>query len=171
MTHIKKNVKGRKKGVDMDICNWYYSTNFNGRCKMKKIVRWLGAFGKSNSLEDSLNWELSNTSGEYAAEVIKDVAWGSEIYHATIGLLVSRTAVIKQFNGDCWSVKKDDGSLKKTRNPRNANGKHVECWVKPSYKAIVVDGQITKHNWKTVKAMANKYSLPVLDGNFKKIYN
>lgn len=147
------------------------------------FVRWLGAFGSSNSLEDSLIYELSLTNHEVACEVIKGRT--SKISHAKIGLQVYQQSIVKKFNGDCWSVKQKtscDGDilingkenwdnlakkeLRKTRNPKKAESKHGEAWaLTPCYKSIQVKSlrKVSESVLTTVFDIAEKYSLPVYE--------
>lgn len=140
-----------------------------------KVVRWLGSYGKANSLHASLQWELGQSvRQELAAEPIEGCTSG--IPQSKIGLLAARTAVIKIFNGDCWSIlvpfpSAEDGdlagaSLKKTRNPR-CSTLHREAWIRPEYRAIVVKGwnNIRPSTQKTLRWFAEMYHLPILDMN------
>ena len=102
------------------------------------IIRWLGAFGKSGDLQNSLDFESTRQlSNEVAAEPISGNQ--GHITHARIGLLVANSAIIKLFNGDCFSVKTENGQLKKTRNPRESLC-DSEAWVHPVYLGIVIKG-------------------------------
>ena len=121
------------------------------------FVRWLGAFGSSNSLEDSLIHELSLTNHEVACEVIKGRT--SKISHAKVGLQVYQQCIVKKFNGDCWSARQRTSTeglianpktkkvetqvfaheLRKNRNPKTASSSHKEAWaLTPCYKSIQV---------------------------------
>jgi len=87
-------------------------------------VRWLGAFGRTDGLHESIKYEL-DFHGEVAVEkIIKE----SYIRHARVGLIVPNKAIVKVFSGDCWSVKVGD-SLEKTRNPKTAKSSHIEAWA------------------------------------------
>jgi hypothetical protein len=125
-----------------------------------KVVRWLGAYRKNGSLASSLQWELNSNSRECAAEPLVDGK--SAIYHAKIGLLVRRTAIIKVFHGDCWSLV-DGGKLRKNRNPRWST-RHREAWVRPDYIAIVVKdwGHLRGSARKTLEYFGDIYGLPIL---------
>jgi len=129
-----------------------------------KVVRWLGAFKKESNLYSSLKWELEQKERfELAAEPL--VNGISAIHHSKIGLLVKRTAILKVFKGDCFSVKVGDtGKLKKTRNPRSAYSEHREAWVKPYYVGIVIQGwgYLRPHVKKTLLWFAETYSLKIL---------
>ena len=126
------------------------------------IVRWLGAFGKSESLETSFNWELTQTERtELSAEILDNNI--SRIGHTLVGLLVNKKNVTKKFNGDCFSDK-DSNKLKKGRNPKLANSSHKEAFIKPMYAGIVLKIEVLKN--KKVLAIclkiAKKYKLKVL---------
>lgn len=123
------------------------------------VVRWLGAFGKAGSLHDSLRWELEAPARELAAEPMS--GGESHISHARVGLLAKTSAIIKIFDGDCWSVA-DSGRLAKTRNPRASGSGHREAWIRPDYAAIVVKGQVSAHALRTILWFADLYQLPVL---------
>ena len=97
-------------------------------------VRWIGAFGKGSTLSDSLNFEIYTCDRDVACEICK--GYTSRISHAKIGLLLDNCAIIKKFNGDCWS-KNNNGMLYMTRNPKYAS-RHLEAWARPNYKGIVV---------------------------------
>jgi len=142
-------------------------------------VRWLGAFGKSNNLHTSLDWELSQTNKEVCAENILKNSY-SNILHAKVGLLIPSSAVVKKFNGDCWSKYNNNNMLYKTRNPKNANSEHLEVFCKPIYKGIIIKGgynptygffNLPKKIRSTIKYFSKKYHLPIYyfqeNGNIK----
>ena len=111
----------------------------------------------------SLEYELSSTGDvEVACEQIKK-GKTSQIKHARVGLLIPNLAFVKKFNGDCWSVSKDEGQLDKTRNPRNSGGGHTEVWAKQQYAAIVIKGgHLSKKIMKTLEFWSEKTGLPIL---------
>lgn len=126
------------------------------------IVRWLGAFRKGTSpLQESLQWEIKNSkkssTGEFAAEILKKGI--SQVNHSNIGLLVSNKAIVKRFNGDCWSEKAENGKLVKTRNPKEAKSSHLECWINPVYKGIVIK------NYSNIKATSRRVCYNVAKNN------
>ena len=127
------------------------------------LVRWLGAFGKSESLDQSLKFELSRaTTDEVACEkIIKN---SSKIKHARIGLMIASENAIKHFKGDCWSVKTENGNLVKTRNPKTANGEHLETWANPIYNKIVVKqyDDLKQETKKTLAYFSRKYNLEIV---------
>ena len=124
------------------------------------IIRWLGAFGKSGSLAESIQYEINRAAtDEVAAEYITSGV--SQIHHARVGLLVSNRALLKKYNGDCWSVL-ENGKLVKTRNPKHAGSSHLEAWVNPIYKAIVIKDRISKQAMTEVKHLASINDLPIL---------
>lgn len=125
------------------------------------FVRWLGAFrAHGGNLNDSLVYEM-NRQDEVAAEIIDNS--GSNIHHARVGLLVDEAAVIKKFNGDCWSEYDSNGRLYKTCNPRrNNNATWREAWVAPKYTGIVVKGKdLPKRITRTIVWASKEYGLPI----------
>jgi len=124
----------------------------------------MGAFRKkSSSLHSSLQFELSQATKEVACEYIKNGV--SEIAHANVGLMVKNTAIVKKFNGDCWSVRNSQGLLEKTRNPRHSGSLHAEAWAKPHYVAIVLKKYqcLKKSTIKTVVFWAKEKKMPILE--------
>lgn len=106
------------------------------------VIRWLGAFRKQGSLEDSLKWELTQAPSAVAAERL--INGKSAIHHAKIGLLVKNAAILRKFRSDVWSeYRNGSGKLVKTRREGFANSKHTECWVQPVYLAIVIKGKVS----------------------------
>lgn len=121
------------------------------------LVRWLGAFGSSSSLAESLSWELSQREREVAAERVatsrKVQEWAYDksgqlrerlvpagngsIQHALVGLWIDKRAVVRSFTGDVWSVTSEDGRLVPTRHSKPCG--HTEVFCRPGYvKALVV---------------------------------
>jgi hypothetical protein len=133
------------------------------------MIRWLGAFRHhSSNLNQSMIYELNRSlSDEVAAEIIGND--GSKIHKAKVGLLLSREAVKKTFNGDCWSeYVEETGKLHKTRNPRSANSDHREAWVLPQYVGIVVRGSdMPRRITRTLKWVSKEYNLPIYRLNKK----
>jgi hypothetical protein len=151
------------------------------------FVRWLGAFGKKDSLKNSLEHELTSCNKEVACEIIKGRT--SFITHARVGLQVSQTCILKSFNGDCWSKRNSFASpavakplrhnettsfkeierkneLEKTRNPKDAKSSHKEAWaLTPCYKSIMVKRVklISETVLKDVFDIAAKHDLPVYE--------
>ena len=95
------------------------------------VIRWIGAFGKGESLFQSLSWEFTQER-EVAAERV--TGGKGTIEHAQIGLRVASEAVIRHYEGDVWSKVSPDGRLYATR--RACRG-HSECFCKPVYTGIV----------------------------------
>lgn len=121
------------------------------------IVRWIGAFGRGDSLEASLSFEIARSSAhEVCAEDTKNGSYIS----AKIGLLVKQTAVIRRFHGDVWSVTDEKtGRLVKTRNPVST---HSELWVNPIFTAIVVKNGVSDSNLKIARDFADAHGLKFL---------
>ena len=130
------------------------------------IIRWLGAFGKAQSLHASLKFELGRSlTDEVAAE---DIRTCSMIKHAKVGLLIANKSIIKKFNGDCFSLL-ENGKLVKTRNPKDAKSSHLECWANPNYIGIVAKNysNLPKQIQKTLKWFGDLYNLQILNMNNK----
>ena len=107
------------------------------------IIRWLGAFGKSNSFSESLEWELSQK--EKSAVAAEKLAKGkSFISHARVGLLFKNRAILRRYSSDVYSKYTDKGTLVTTRKEGVATSDHTECFVRPDYCAIVVKGAVSK---------------------------
>lgn len=138
-----------------------------GACAI--YVRWLGAFRRMGTLHQSLNYELNRRIDEEVA--VERIDEKSFIDHARVGLLIDKKAVVKKFNGDCWSEYNVGGKLCKTRRP---TGLHREAWAHPAYTAIVVscgigrpDGEgfynLSKKVQNTIKWYSELYNLPILN--------
>lgn len=127
---------------------------------MKGFVRWIGAFGKAPNLHESLSWELSQDR-EIACEKISGQ---SHIFQSRIGLKLDSRAVIRVFNGDCFSIVSGK-KLVKTRNPRNSHSLHREAWALPVYDAIVLKDKkhINISCLKTVRYFSKSHNLPVIE--------
>lgn len=133
-------------------------------------VRWMGAFRKVAPLHEALKYELNRpVTDEVAVEPIN--ADGQQV-NAKVGLLVDKKAVVKTFRGDCWSERRPDGRLCKTRNPRLAPGRHMEAWANPRYTGIIVSAGVYRDRGEgfynlparirgTIKWYSNLYGLPV----------
>lgn len=140
-------------------------------------IRWLGAFGKGASLEDSLAWELSAADREVAAEWFGDdiPVSGSGINHCQVGLLLARGTIRRHYNGDVWSVSHGP-YLRATRAPYESMG-HTECFCIPRYRGIVVRcplDQLSPKVRRPVMAAARRHGLPVYvidrkGGNFGRL--
>ena len=98
------------------------------------VIRWIGAFGKGESLFQSLSWELTQER-EVAAERV--TGGKGTIEHAQIGLRVASEAVVRHYEGDVWSKVAPDGRLYATRRGRRTHDGHSECFCKPVYTGIV----------------------------------
>lgn len=122
------------------------------------IIRWLGAFGRNGSLSESLHFEFCRNS-EVAAELLQNGE--SHISHAKVGLLIKNSALVKAFNGDCYSEYTSEGTLVKNRNPRNAKSTHQEMWTKPIYIGIVVKDNVSPKVYETLKEVSTQYNVPI----------
>ena len=124
------------------------------------IIRWLGAYGKADSLEEALAWELSqNTRLEVAA---CPMHLGSDVGHCKVGLLVARKALRREHSGDVWSKYTEGGTLMGTRKPWKSG--HGEAFVAPRYKGIVARWEfLSEQTKKVVASQARLHKLPVLN--------
>ena len=126
-------------------------------------VRWMGAFHKNTSLEDSISFEMERTSVaacEHLQKKNKSYVW------ARVGLVISKEGIIRRFDHDVWSLPdaNNPGSLIKTRD-HACHSYHHEAWCKPGF----VIGIVTKIGWWTLRPKirhsiensAKKYTLPV----------
>lgn len=139
-------------------------------------IRWLGAFrGVNQTLLESLEFEL-NRIDEVACEPLQNGK--SMICQSKVGLLVSPTAIVKRFNGDCYSEYNNEGFLYKKRNPKHTSSSHKEVWAKPVYTGIVVKGRtegegflnLSKEARETILEVSKKYSLPIFELKNGKLY-
>jgi hypothetical protein len=122
------------------------------------IIRWLGAFGRYGALSESLQFEFSRSS-EVAAELLQNGE--SHIVHAKVGLLIKNSALLKSFNGDCYSEYTSEGTLVKNRNPRNAKSTHQEVWTKPVYTGIVIKESVSPKIYAILKEVSAQYNVPI----------
>ncbi|MEG3070987.1 MAG: hypothetical protein RQM92_09435 [Candidatus Syntrophopropionicum ammoniitolerans] len=142
------------------------------------FVRWMGSFRKAGTLHEALKFELSRRISDEVA--VEPIGGSGQQVNAKVGLLVDKNAVIKAFNGDCWSEHDGWVQLYKTRNPRASNSRHREAWACAIYTGIVIASGIYRDAGEgfenlprrirgTVKWYADMYDLPVyhLDKNGK----
>ena len=80
------------------------------------FVRWMGAYGKKGSLENSIQFEMNRKATDEVA--CEGICGFTRMQHCRVGLLVDKKNIITSFNGDCYSRKLPNGKLEKTRNPR-----------------------------------------------------
>ena len=105
--------------------------------KNKIYVRWLGAFGGSETgLDDALKYELEITR-EVACEPILGNA--GYIRQSAVGLLIDGNNIVREFKGDVWSQLVGD-KLIPTRKVFESNyGKsHSEAFANPIYSGLVL---------------------------------
>jgi hypothetical protein len=126
-------------------------------------VRWLGAFASQATLSESISFEMNRLS-EVACEHFTKK---SNIQHSTVGLLVDPKAIIKRWTGDVWS-EYEGIHLVATRKPWEAGkgSKHTECWAKPSYTGILIQGsfQDLKRNAREeLRKAVSETGLPVYE--------
>ena len=123
------------------------------------IIRWVGAYGKAESLEEALAWELSQTTRLEVAAC--PMHRGSDVPHCSVGLLIARKALRRKHSGDVWSEYTAEGTLMGTRKPRKSG--HGEAFVAPRYTGIVVRwGFLSEQAKKAVASQARLHKLPVL---------
>ena len=131
-------------------------------------VRWIGAFGKGESFSESMKFELNRPiTDEIACERLesskKNKIMNPKIQHCGVGFIINKKHVFKNFNGDCWSLRDEEGRLYKTRNPKVAKSNHLESWAYPVYsKIVVVENKITSKILKEVKYFARKFNLEIV---------
>ena len=126
-------------------------------------VRWMGAFHKNTSLEESISFEMERTSVaacEHLQKKNQSYVW------ARVGLIIAKEGIIRRFDHDVWSLPdaNNPGSLIKTRD-HAWHSYHHEAWCKPGF----VMGIVTKIGWWTLRPKtrhsienaAKKYNLPV----------
>lgn len=149
------------------------------------IVRWMGAYGKSVSLLESLRFELSNLEYEVAAERIypgarvrtsngslKSIGSGG-IQHAVVGLWLDKAAWVKGYPGDVWSQMdlENPGRLCPTRWGRFTPHGHTEAFCKPGHvKGIVLKKHPSALGPATLEALqiiSVEHDLPVFYLNKK----
>ena len=112
--------------------------------EVSTFVRWMGAYGHHGSLEESIRFELSRKATDEVA--CEGICGFTNINHCRVGLLVNPKNIVLGFNGDCYSVKENNGKLKKTRNPRHSGHVYAECFAKigrngkNAYIGIVIKG-------------------------------
>lgn len=124
---------------------------------MPVIVRWMGAFARRASLEDSLRWELSQSSQEVAAEPL---SYGkSGIRWCGVGLMVAPWAVVRTFRGDVHSEVGSYGALSAAIKP--SDSEHKEAFCRPVFTAIVVNCRVSREAWITVKKIGREFNLPI----------
>lgn len=125
------------------------------------VIRWLGAFRGSESLQASFAWELSEPSREVAAERVTRRR-PSRIPQALVGLRVQRNSVIRVYPGDVWSGPDADGRLQPTRRGVPT---HTEAFCKPRYDAIVLKcpmARLRPEIREAVQAASETFNLPII---------
>ena len=129
------------------------------------IVRWLGAYrGRRQDILNVLYQELTLRDREVAAQPFPK-GWGCGNIPSSIGLLVSASALVKFFPGDCWSVSsKQSPQLKHTRRAITIEGGHAECFCLPIYTGLVVKmgwTRISADEQEAIRQVARQFGLPV----------
>lgn len=133
-------------------------------------IRWLGAFRKQGTFEESLVWELEVNRREVAAEPFALRHRGCYfpvdpgVEHCSVGLLVAKGAIVKTFYGDVWSVPSPGGEWLVPTMPACSTDSHREAFCKPKYRAIIVRkplDQLRPAIRRPLVAMARKHSLPI----------
>ena len=146
-------------------------------------VRWLGAFGKGQSVDMIASFE-SDPQRPVSAQCINRKSDLYSIY-SRVGLLVdqSRTNLVVGYSKDVWSVYDcKNGGFRPTRNnnPRLCKDiKKAKSWdelfqitapyghneimiSEPVYKAVVVQRNTSKNGISFAKAIAKRMGLPVV---------
>lgn len=122
------------------------------------IVRWLGAFRRNGSLLEAFHFEF-NRNSEVSAELLQ--SGESHILHAKVGLLIKNSALVKAFNGDCYSEYTSEGTLVKNRNPKHTGSTHKEVWANPEYSGIIVKESVSPKIYATLKEVSAQYNVPI----------
>lgn len=146
------------------------------------VVRWLGAFGKSSTLMESVEYEMNAPADrQVSAEPLFDSRCRLSS-RAEIGLLVdqTKTRLIAVFTKDAWTVMDKSGRLKnKRRNfvhqhdwdslksigrtKRSICG-HGECIIQgPSFSGIVVRYPRKKMVIKMAREIAADVTIPIMN--------
>ena len=127
------------------------------------VIRWLGAFGKGESLHLALAWELSQAEREVAGEPIRR-GQRSKISRPRVGLLIKSAAVRRVFHCDTWSKPGQNGRLVKGRTMAEWKG-HSEAFCLPHYAAIVVRNfaGLPTGLRRTINHFSSMYGLPVIE--------
>lgn len=136
----------------------------------KVYIRWLGAFGKAESLDQSLRWELEDNQREVAATWCYFGTNGRHadmgplgVDHAAVGLMVAKGAVVRRYAGDVWSVPAGD-RLVKTR-PASQDSDHGEAFCKPRFSALVIRKPLDHFRpaiRRAIVAAARKHGLKIM---------
>ena len=142
-----------------------------------KFVRWLGAFGKQDSLVESASWELSQTDRQVAAEPLHHGV--SHIHHALIGLEITHpeATFARGWLKDSYTVPDENGINKATRN-RSGEFKNMDKFLKvfnanncphhgeasfncPLYASVVVKRHCSDKVILKAKKLAAELGLPL----------
>jgi hypothetical protein len=145
------------------------------------IIRWLGAFGKTTSLEDAGVWEYSQTERQVAAEPL--FHGRSLIAHVKIGLEIDteKSIFASGWMTDAYTVIGADGVLRTNRNYRGKMNRfrkldrflavfnrhhqgnwHGECaFAAPVYRAVVVKRNASAHGMARAVRLAGILNLPL----------
>lgn len=147
---------------------------------MAKFIRWLGAFGRGDSLEQAVAWELSQTDRQVAAEPL--IRGRSHITHVMVGLAIANpeATFARGWLFDAWTVKTSDGVILPTRNRRHeyrdvhrflkalnrpqraAHPWHAEAsFNAPAYDALVVRHGASPELVSRCKEIAARFNLPL----------
>lgn len=122
---------------------------------MPRVIRWMGAYGKQNGLEQALMFELFKCNREVAAEPL--FRGKSGVYHAAVGLEVARNKVGRRFTHDVGS-----GTVGYfLQRGRDCSETHGEAFCAPVYSAIVVCGEVSSITWATIKKVSRLAGIPI----------
>ena len=143
-----------------------------------KFVRWLGAFGAGNSLQEAAEWETKQVSRQVAAEPL--IKGKSYIHHAKMGLSVARpeATFARGWLNDAFTViEEKSGLLKATRerdsefknmdrflaalNKRGGEGHAEATFNAPIYDAVVVKGNASPRGKRRAQRLADFLKLPL----------
>lgn len=142
-----------------------------------KFVRWLGAFGKSESISEAATWELAQTERQVAAEPLHKGV--SHLAHALIGLEIAHpeATFARGWLKDSYTVPNNNGINRATRN-RLGEFKNMDKFLKflnknplwghaeasfncPIYSSVVVKRHCSERVILKAKKLAEELNLPL----------
>lgn len=121
----------------------------------QSVVRFVGAFGHSDSLRSALLHEL-RTSAERCATTT--MSW-KLLSRCKVALEFPAQQICRAFERDCWSHRAPGGRLAAGR--MNKYSDHDEVWVKGHPTAILISPTAEGKVVRLVMALAKMNNLPV----------
>ena len=131
------------------------------------IIRWLEAYGGyGNDFFRMLRHEFGEQTKAVCAEKLTKGKSGLP-ERVRVGLLFKNSAVVRRFKEDVFSVRNEQGYLRKTRKGCGGFGTHTELWVRPGRNNVC--GIVVRDKWasisperqKEIRKAAEMYYLPV----------